>query len=209
MNEVAVAGVVIAVSGVVGAGKTTFIETFSKALTMPAYTENVTGNELLKSMYEDPKRWALVLQLNFLREKFIQMQDAKCNGNSLVERTIFEDIIFTRNHYEMGNVTEMEWEVYLNMYSHFTTQAPEPDLMIFLDVPDDFALERIRRRGIPHEQDQEDYYLSLNKVYRQWIKDYDKPKVIVDNSHFDYLNNKQHIYQMKDYIRTFIEEGKY
>lgn len=202
---------VITVSGVVGAGKTTFIKAMAEGLGLTAFFENVDGNELLGMMYHDPERWALTLQVSFLREKYVQMQEAAKLGKAIVERTIFEDKIFTGTHRAQGRLTDVEWGVYLGMYEHFTTHAPRPDLMIFLDVPDELALKRIKHRNRAFEigDMQTKMFLEQNAIYRQWVEEYDGPKIIVDNASFDYIYNDSHRNQMINYLKRFLEDGSY
>lgn len=204
-------GKVIAVSGVIGAGKSTFIEAMAGELSIPAFYENVQGNPLIPLMYEDPERWAFTLQMNFLREKYVQMVKAKSVGNCLVERTIFENIMFSKTHYQEGNFNDVEWDVYKKMLDHFSQTAPVPDLMIFLDVSDDLALERIKQRGRPYEQgeDKIPYYLKMNQIYREWVANYNHPKVVVDNGGFDHIHNPAHRQQMVNYILNYLESGEY
>lgn len=199
---------IIAVSGVIGAGKTTFIKKVSQSLGLPAYYENVDDNQILPLMYEDQPRWALTLQLNFLREKYDIMMEASKDESCLVERTIYEDIIFTRNHQESGNLTDIEFSMYESMYDHFTELSPIPDLMIFLDVPDELALERIRLRGRPYEQDESliPYYIRMNELYREFVENYPYKKLIIDNAMFDYINNEDHHQQMVTLLSSIIDD---
>jgi deoxyadenosine/deoxycytidine kinase len=188
----------ICVSGVIGAGKTTFIDRVAKELCADTYLENVE-DPLLPLMYEDPKRWAFSLQMSLLNDKFNTMQDAnRDKTNAIIERTIYEDKVFSYNHYLLDNFTRNEWKLYNKIYETYVSQLAPPDLMIFLSIPDELSLERIADRNRYFEQDPalKQYYLKLNKEYRRFYEEYPYPKLQINNEAIDVKNRQDDL----DYV---------
>jgi deoxyadenosine/deoxycytidine kinase len=63
-----------------------------------------------------------------------------------------------------------------------------PDLLIYLSASVPTLVEQIQKRGRPYENSiRLDYLQRLNERYQDWIKGYDKGKLLiidVDNNHF-------------------------
>ena len=63
---------IIAVEGIIGSGKTTFINHLCKLLNATPHLEPVDSwrnSNLLDNYYKDPSRWALTFQLNVIIDK--------------------------------------------------------------------------------------------------------------------------------------------
>ena len=61
----------IALSGPIGAGKTTLTEILSQHLGTKAFYESVDDNKILPLFYKDPKRYAFLLQIYFLNRRLM------------------------------------------------------------------------------------------------------------------------------------------
>ena len=94
----------IAISGNIGAGKTSLTELLSKHYGWEAHYEDVIDNPYLDDFYNHMERWSFNLQIYFLKSRFEQLLKIKNINNVIVQdRTIYEDAhIFAPNLKSMG-----------------------------------------------------------------------------------------------------------
>lgn len=148
----------IVVSGLIGAGKTTFTKSLAEHLGYKAMFEPVESNPYLGRFYEDPKRWAYPMQEYLKHRRFAAYQYAywgiRCGEfkGVVLDRSIHEDTVFAEINKEIGNIHDLDWSTYLQGFQDFQAFLPEPDLYIFLDVDPELARRRILSRGRPEEQ---------------------------------------------------------
>ena len=61
--------------------------------------------------------------------------------------------------------------------------APTPNLILYLQAPVDVLLERIRRRGLHHEQDMDEVYLGrLSDAYMRFFYNYAAAPLLIVNA---------------------------
>ncbi len=67
-----------------------------------------------------------------------------------------------------------EYGLYRQVHDRLAIDAPQPDLVVYLQAPVDVLLDRIARRGIAHESLIDRAYLTrLNEAYARFFHDYD------------------------------------
>ena len=169
---------IITIAGTVGVGKTTLTKRLAEALGFQASFEQVDVNPYLDLFYEDFKSWSFHLQIYFLAERFKEQKRIFHAGGGFVQdRSIYEDAdIFARMHYENGTMSEIDYKTYVNLFEAMvlTPYFPHPDLLIYLDGPLDYILERIHLRGRPMEvKTAEEYWIELYNRYEHWIQQFD------------------------------------
>ena len=182
---------VTVLAGMIGAGKSTYTTLISKELRSKAFYEHVDDNSILEKFYDDPKRWAFSLQIFFLNTRFRSIKEALVHRHNVLDRSIYEDALFTRINYEQGNMSEAEMSLYTDLLENMMEEIkgmPKkgPDLLIYLRGSFETHLERIQKRGRPFEQVEDnaellDYYKRLHGRYDDWFASYDKsPTLIID-----------------------------
>ena len=139
----------LAVSGNIGAGKTTLVQRLSEHFGFEAAYEAVEHNPYLEFFYEDMARWCFPLQVYFLSHRFRQgLKLREKSDHVVLDRTIYEDAhIFAKNLHESGFMTEIAYQTYPNLYDHMVPLGPAPDLLIFLKGNPEILAERISGRG--------------------------------------------------------------
>lgn len=182
---------VIVLAGMIGAGKTTYTTMLAEAFGTEPFYESVDNNPILEKYYEDPERYAFALQIFFLNKRFRSIKDALYHRNNVLDRSIYEDALFTRINYENGNLSTEELDLYLELLDNMMEELEglpkkAPDLLIYLRGSLETHLERIKHRGRPYEQiDQNegllDYYKKLHSRYDDWFKAYDKSDTLIIN----------------------------
>lgn len=187
---------VIVLAGMIGAGKSTYTKFISEALGSEAFYESVDDNRILEKFYENPERWAFSLQIYFLNTRFRSIKAAFKHENNVLDRSIYEDALFTRINYEEGNMSDAEMETYLDLLDNMMEELDSmpkksPDLLIYLRGSLDTVLNRIEKRGRSFEQIEDnsgllDYYTHLHSQYDSWFNAYDKSAtLIIDINQYD------------------------
>ena len=84
------------------------------------------------------------------------------------------------------------------MDDHLTLDAPQPDLVIYLQAPAQVLRQRISRRGNDFEQGiQSDYLDRLSNAYTEFFHFYDRaPLLIVNAAEIDLVNHDQDYQQL-------------
>ncbi|MGL4248120.1 MAG: deoxynucleoside kinase, partial [Lactococcus garvieae] len=106
---------VIVLAGTIGAGKSSLAKALGEHLGTDVYYEAVDNNPVLDLYYQDPKKYAFLLQIYFLNKRFESIKMAYTQENNVLDRSIFEDELFLTLNYKNGNVTKTELEIYQNL----------------------------------------------------------------------------------------------
>ena len=190
----------IAITGNIGAGKTTLAEMLAAHYGWEVLYEAVIGNPYLADFYEDMPRWSFNLQIYFLNSRFAQMkriidsqrvhrETKKPFPTMIQDRTIYEDpAIFARNLYQSGDMTERDYITYRQVFENMTSLVQAPDLMIYLRADLPRLRQRIHKRGRTFEQSISDAYLNnLNHLYEEFVGAYTLgPILVLDANTLDY-----------------------
>ena len=194
----------IAVSGNIGAGKTTLTQMLSKHYGWEMRLEPVVINPYLEDYYKDIKRWSFALEVYFLKERFRDILDiAHTNKTIIQDRSIFEGVyVFVENNYRQGNLSETDFHTYMELFDLMTNITKIPDLMIYLrkSVPE--LVRQIQKRGRDYEQTiQLDYLEGLNNRYEDFIFNKYKGEVLViESDGMDFEHNPDDLRKIVDKI---------
>ncbi len=165
----------IVVSGIIGAGKTLLSERLSKKLNVPCIEEEVDTNPYLADFYNDMAKYGFAMQIYLLNRRFVQHQKiiwTNKNSGAIQDRSIYEDTIFAKMLYELGTMTERDYQTYMELFQNMLSFLRKPDMIIFLDVGCKVALDRIHVRGRSCEKKMSiDYLSALDAHYRKWLQE--------------------------------------
>lgn len=182
----------IAIAGNIGSGKTTLTRLLSKHFNWRPHYEEVDNNPYISSFYEDMQRWSFNLQIYFLTSRFKQILEIRNSGENVVQdRTIYEDAyIFASNLYDMGLMSDRDYNNYRSLFELMSSYMQAPDLLIYLRASIPTLVRQIAKRNRVYEQSiRLDYLKSLNDKYENWIANYDKGKVlIIDSDNLEFEN---------------------
>lgn len=185
----------IAITGNIGAGKTTLAKMLADHYGWEVLFEAVEGNPYLKSFYEDMPRWSFNLQIYFLNSRFEQVQKIrKMHYKTVVQdRTIYEDaFIFARNLHDSGLMSDQDYDSYFLLFQTITNAVPPPDLTIYLQADVPKLVSQIKKRGRDFEMNMDQSYLqNLNVLYEDFAQHYDHGKIVTINvNDLDYAANE-------------------
>jgi deoxyadenosine/deoxycytidine kinase len=185
----------IAIAGNIGAGKTTLAHQLSEQLGWIPHFESTDDNPYLSDFYHDMKRWSFNLQIYFLNSRFNQIIEIQKGQHPIVQdRTIYEDAyIFAPNLYEMGLMTERDFNNYQTLFSLMSSFIKPPDILIYLRANIQTLVAHIEERGRSYEGTISiDYLKKLNQRYEEWIQGYQHGELlIIDVNTLDFKKNKE------------------
>ncbi|MEP2275465.1 MAG: deoxynucleoside kinase [Reichenbachiella sp.] len=186
----------IAVSGNIGAGKTTLTSMLAKHYGWLAEYEDVEDNPYLADFYGDMSKWSFHLQVYFLNSRFEQVNKVRAGEKTVIQdRTIYEDAyIFAKSLHHQGYFSDRDYQNYLTLFDSMIKFVKAPDLLIYLKSDIDKLVKNIEKRGREYESAiRIDYLQGLNAHYNDWINEYQEGKLlIIDVNHIDFVQNQDH-----------------
>src|SRR5699024_8547720 len=141
----------IALFGTVGAGKSTVSEKISEKLGYEIFPEPIDNNPYFDEYYKDMKNTVFKMQIFMLTARSIQLHQAKKLDDVIFDRTILEDPIFVDVNHELGLMNDIDYKTYTDFYENVIIpnleKRAEFDIVIYLKVSTDKAIQRIKERG--------------------------------------------------------------
>ena len=194
----------IAVAGNIGSGKSTLTSLLAKHYGWEAHYEAVEHNPYLEDYYRDIHRWSFNLEVYFLKERFRDLIDISQSDKTIIQdRTIYEGVyVFMQNNRAMGNLTERDFETYMELFEQMMSVVRQPDLMIYLKASVPHLVGNIQKRGRNYEQSiQLEYLENLNRRYDDFIYNkYNGRVMIIQKDDLDFLNNSKDLANIIDRI---------
>ncbi len=180
----------IGIAGNIGCGKTTLTEMLAEHYQWEPRYEAVVDNPYMDDYYKDLQRWSFAMEVFFLKERFKDVLEFSNSENMIIQdRTLHEGVfVFTANNYSQGNMSDRDFETYMELYEIMMDKVKLPDLMIYLKASVPHLVENIQKRGRVCEQKIPIEYLQgLNDRYDDFIRNKYKGKVLViDVDQLDY-----------------------
>lgn len=188
----------IAVSGVMGTGKTTASRLLADAFGYHLLKENVSGNVFLPLFYKNPKRWALPAQLFYLQEKIEQSRKI---GSTLGRIGLIQDspvyqdyLTYAKAQFLLGNMSREEFDFYEQIFHSHTKDFLHPNLIVQLNASLPTIQKRIRGRGNEYEKSvSQNYLMLISNLQRKWLDEMPGLKILdIDTNMLDLVANNDH-----------------
>lgn len=193
----------IGISGNIGSGKTTLTRMLAEHYGWTPKYESVVNNPYLEDYYGDIPRWSYNLETYFLAQRFKdELEISRTEGVVIQDRTLSEGVnVFVANNRRMGNLSQRDYETYMQLYEVMMSMVGEPDLLIYLRDSVPHLVSRIQKRGRDYEQSISLEYLSgLNDLYEKWISGHTGKVLIIDSEKLDFQNNPSDFSYITDRI---------
>ena len=194
----------IAVAGNIGSGKSTLTQLLARHYGWEACFESVDNNPYLEDYYRDIHRWSFNLEVYFLKERFRNLLAIRQADHTIIQdRTIYEGVhVFMANNKAMGNLSDRDYETYMELFHQMTSIVRPPDLMIYLRASVPHLVGNIQKRGRDYEQTMNLEYLeNLNQRYDDFIyHKYQGRVMTVDKDNLNFLNNPRDLAHIIDRI---------
>lgn len=198
----------VAIAGNIGSGKTTLTRMLSSHYGWTPQYESVISNPYLEDYYKDIHRWSFNLETYFLSERFKDMLELQRQDKDIIQdRTIFEGVhVFVANNKEMGNMSDRDYETYMNLFDLMMRFTRVPDLMIYLRSGIPHLVEQIQKRGREYEQSISlEYLQGLNNRYEDFIMNkYPGKVLIIDVNNLDFLNRPKDFEFITNHIDSLL-----
>lgn len=178
----------VLLDGTIASGKSYFLNKLKEKLDNEKknyFVEDSMANkmqinnlDILKKAYLNPKQWAFICQLLFLKI-FNEREEEKNNSNHLIlhSRSIHSvHRVFNYNHYNLKNITDEEFIILNEEYQNLFKSETNYDYLIFFDCDFKTSIKRTEARttinsgvGLSNV-----YLKSLNELYKNLLSFYRK-----------------------------------
>jgi len=199
----------IVIEGPIGVGKTSLARRLAESFESDLLLEGAAENPFLERFYRDPRSGALPAQLFFLFQRVRQIEDMR--QSDMFRPVRVADFLLEKDRlFAELTLDADELQLYNQVYEHVTLDAPAPDLVIYLQAPEDVLLKRIAKRGIRYERRIDATYLrNLSEAYARMFLNYEAaPVLIVNAGHINLVDNERDYEALLEQIHV-TRQGKH
>lgn len=200
----------IAIEGTIGVGKTSLAGILGDRLEAKLILEEFEENPFLVEFYKDSDRFAFQTQLFFLLSRYRQQQQLQ--QTDLFTKTLISDYMFVKDRlFAALNLDDKEMSLYNAVARILEKNVASPDMVIFLQSDTDRLMQNIKLRGREYEKLIDWKYIdALNQMYNEYFFRYDdSPLLIINTNDIDFVNNKEDLEEIIEFIRTPGEGTRY
>lgn len=193
----------IVVEGPIGVGKTTLAHRLAKTFGSELLLEGAEENPFLERFYQSPRDAALPTQMFFLFQRARQMQQLR--QGDMFEPVRVADFMLEKDRlFAELTLDPDELALYEQTYNLVTLDAPQPDLVIYLQAPVDVLMQRVMRRARKGEESMAlDYLDRVNDAYARFFYDYNaSPLLIVNAAEIDLAESDADYILLLEQIRS-------
>jgi deoxyguanosine kinase len=200
----------LAIEGVIGVGKTSLARLLQPVFDSELLLEVFEENPFLSDFYSDRKRYAFQTQIYFLLSRYRQQHQAVpqaiANGDLIADYTFAKDALFAGL-----NLSGDEIDTYRSVHDALAERIPPPDLILYLRVTTDVAMQRISRRDRPYERNMEHAYIEqLNQAYEDFFDQHEElPVLAVDSTALDFVARPEDLDFVADRVRQKLQIPPY
>ncbi len=199
----------IAIEGIIGAGKTTLTKKIANDFGSKLILEQFEENSFLPKFYKDPARYAFPLELSFLADRYQQLKSVLSKPDLFYPNTIADYFIFKSLIFAQNNLSDDEFILYSKLFTIIENTLPKPDLLVYLLLSPEKALQNIKKRGRDYEQDIKISYLQdIQENYLDYINKQNHLRVvIIKTSDLDFVNNSEDYEKILSIISKNYDKG--
>lgn len=193
----------IGIAGNIGCGKTTLTRMLAEHYGWTPKFEAVSYNPYLEDYYKDIQRWSFNLETYFLTQRFKDVLEiAKSDEVIIQDRTIFEGVyIFVANNKAMGNLSDRDFDTYMELFKLMMSLVKAPELLIYLKSSIPTLVSQIQKRGRDYEKGISiEYLTNLNERYDSWIAEYPGKVLTIEADDLDFEHRPEDFAMITDKI---------
>ena len=143
------------------------------------------------------------MEVYFLTQRFRDILEISQSEETVIQdRTILEGVyIFAANNKDMGNISQRDFDTYMDLFHVMMSVVKLPDLLIYLESSIPHLVAKIQKRGREYEKGMSLEYLSgLNDRYAAWIRSYQGKVLTIDADSLDFENRPEDFSCITDMI---------
>ncbi|MGYP002525638176 len=200
----------IAIEGTIGVGKTSLAQILGDRLEAKLILEEFEENPFLVDFYKNSEQFAFQTQLFFLLSRYRQQQQLQ--QTDLFTKTLISDYMFVKDRlFAALNLNDKEMSLYNAVARILEKNVTSPDMVIFLQSDTDRLMQNIKLRSREYEKLIDWKYIdALNQMYNEYFFRYnDSPLLIINTNDIDFVNNKDDLEEIIEFIRTPGEGTRY
>jgi len=199
----------IVVEGPIGVGKTTLAHRLAETFGSELLLEGAEENPFLERFYRNPRDAALPTQMFFLFQRSRQMQELR--QGDMFEPVRVADFMLEKDRlFAELTLDSDELRLYEQTYNLVTMDAPQPDLVIYLQAPVEVLMQRIARRARRGEENiAADYLKRVTDTYARFFYEYTgAPLLIVNAAEIDLASSDGDYIMLLEQIRA-VKSGRH
>lgn len=199
----------IVVEGPIGVGKTTLAHRLAETFGSELLLEGAEENPFLERFYRNPRDAALPTQMFFLFQRARQMQELR--QGDMFEPVRVADFMLEKDRlFAELTLDNDELRLYEQTYNLVTMDAPQPDLVIYLQAPVEVLMQRIARRARRGEENiAADYLKRVTDTYARFFYEYTgAPLLIVNAAEIDLASSDGDYIMLLEQIRA-VKSGRH
>lgn len=199
----------VVVEGPIGVGKTTLARRLAETFGSELLLEGADENPFLERFYRNPRDAALPTQMFFLFQRARQMQELR--QGDLFEPVRVSDFMLEKDRlFAELTLDSDELHLYEQAYNLVTMDAPQPDLVIYLQAPVEVLMQRITRRARRGEEHIDYGYLKrVMDAYARFFYEYNgAPLLIVNAAEIDLASSDEDYITLLEQIRV-VKSGRH
>lgn len=180
-------------------GKTTAVRVIAQGLREAGYPvyesyEDWQNNPFLKGSYVDPANNFLDSQKWFVQRKWEQVREGAENSVYLQDVHPEMDYCYAATNYQLGRMSKEHFREYHAFYNSLAwTEAPAPDLLVYLTIGDEGLVKRAMMSRRKFETVDNEYFLTMKRINREWLAGL-KGRYhikIIEADRLDFANNEK------------------
>lgn len=153
---------IVAIEGCIASGKSTTAKLIGERLGWSLVLEETNSHPFLQDFYADPGRYALETELAFALLHYHQLHPLDPQAGLVSDFSPGKDLIFARM-----NLSGDDLELFEHLYVRLFSRLQKPTLTIFLDLPVEELVRRMRERGRTYEMGiPTEYIQRLREFYK-------------------------------------------
>ena len=153
----------ICVEGIMGSGKSSLVKGLQCAENFNVFDEAV--------MFDDEVDNGFFTQIKFLKSRYDQWKSYAPDFFNVYDRSVWSDSVFARIGLSYGDLSCSEFDLYLATRRIFLESAPLPDVIFFLDIETEQAMNRVKARGNIDQDVNYGFLLRQKVAYELFLED--------------------------------------
>lgn len=198
---------ILCIEGNIGSGKTSLASKISEDFGVDLVLEPFAENPFLENFYKNPKRFALALEMQFLVDRFSQLNDLQQNSTStfmVADYHLSKSLLFAKT-----TLKKKERKLFETYFKLLSEKIEIPFFYVFLKQSTENLLKNIKKRGRNFEKNISSEYLNeLNKKYEKYLNEtpFLSP-LIIEVVQLDFIQKQSDYLHILDLIQKNIYDS--